>query len=128
MKDDNSSQRVAQHLRTRVAASAAGERLPSVRELMAELGVSPLTVRRAVQQLVASGLIDARPGHGTFVADRRAPIAAGDFGWQSLALGAADVSDDAIRALLAAPSAGAVNLGGGYLPDDLQALPQLSAA
>ena len=128
MKNDSSTHRVAQHLRRRVGASAAGDRLPSVRELMSELGVSPLTVRRAVQQLVSAGLIDARPGHGTFVADRRAPIAAGDFGWQSLALGAADVSDDAIRALLAVPSAGAVNLGGGYLPDDLQALPQLTAA
>jgi DNA-binding transcriptional MocR family regulator len=111
-----------------VAASATGDRLPSVRELMSELGVSPLTVRRAVQQLVGAGLIDARPGHGTFVADRRAPSAVGDFGWQSLALGAADVNDDAIRALLAVPPAGAVNLGGGYLPDDLQALPQLGAA
>ncbi len=128
MNDDSSTHRVVQHLRRRVTASAAGDRLPSVRELMSELGVSPLTVRRAVKQLVGAGLIDARPGHGTFVADRRAPIATGDFGWQSLALGAADVSDDAIRALLAAPTAGAVNLGGGYLPDDLQALAQLSAA
>ena len=125
MRNDSSTNRVAQHLRRRVGASAAGDRLPSVRELMSELGVSPLTVRRAVQQLVSAGLIDARPGHGTFVADRRAPIAAGDFGWQSLALGAADVTDDAIRAFLAVPSAGAVNLGGGYLPDDLQALRDL---
>ena len=127
MNDDSSTHRVVQHLRRRVTASAAGDRLPSVRELMSELGVSPLTVRRAVKQLVGAGLIDARPGHGTFVADRRAPIASGDFGWQSLALGAADVSDDAIRALLAAPSSGAINLGGGYLPDDLQALAALSA-
>jgi DNA-binding transcriptional MocR family regulator len=96
--------------------------------MMSELGVSPLTVRRAVKQLVAAGLIDARPGNGTFVADLRAPAAAGDFGWQSLALGAADVNDEALRALLAAPSPGAVNLGGGYLPDELQALPQLGAA
>ena len=128
MNDDSSTKRVAQHLRKRVAASAPGERLPSVRELMSELGVSPLTVRRAVRELVAAGLIDARPGHGTFVADRGVPVAAGDFGWQSLALGPADASDDAIRALLATPAPGAVNLGGGYLPDDLQALPQLSAA
>ncbi|HTK97367.1 MAG TPA: PLP-dependent aminotransferase family protein [Pseudomonadales bacterium] len=128
MKEDNSAERVVQHLRRRVSASSVGERLPSVREMMSELGVSPLTVRRAVKQLVAAGLIDARPGNGTFVADRRAPPAAGDFGWQSLALGAADVNDEALRALLAAPSPGAVNLGGGYLPDELQALPQLSAA
>lgn len=128
MKDDSSTNRVAQHLRNRVAASAPGARLPSVRDLMAELGVSPLTVRRAVHDLVAAGLIDARPGHGTFVADRRTPVAVGAFGWQSLALGPADVSDDAIRALLATPTTGAVNLGGGYLPDDLQALPQLNAA
>ena len=128
MKKDNSAERVVQHLRRRVSTASVGERLPSVREMMSELGVSPLTVRRAVKQLVAAGLIDARPGNGTFVADRRASVAAGDFGWQSLALGAADVNDEALRALLAAPSPGAVNLGGGYLPDELQALPQLSAA
>ena len=128
MKNDNSTKRVVQHLRRSVAASEAGARLPSVRELMAQLNVSPLTVRRAFQELVASGVIDARPGHGTFVAQLRAPMTSGDFGWQSLALGPAQVSDAAIRALLAPPPPDGVNLGGGYLPDDLQALPQLSAA
>jgi DNA-binding transcriptional MocR family regulator len=128
MKDDNSTQRVVQHLRRRVAGSKAGARLPSVRELMSELGVSPLTVRRAFQELVAVGLIDARPGQGTFVADASPPIVASDFAWQSLALGPAQIADDAIRALLATPPPHAVNFGGGYLPDDLQALPQLSAA
>jgi DNA-binding transcriptional MocR family regulator len=128
MKNDNSTQRVVQHLRHLIAASAAGARLPSVRELMAELGVSPLTVRRAFHELVSLGLIDARPGHGTFVAAATAPAASADFAWQSLALGPAQIADDAIRALLAVPPPAAVNFGGGYLPDDLQALPQLSAA
>jgi DNA-binding transcriptional MocR family regulator len=128
MKNDNSTKRVVQHLRRSVAASAAGQRLPSVRELMAKLNVSPLTVRRAFQELVALGLIDARPGHGTFVAKLRAPVTSGNFSWQSLALGPAQVSDAAIRALLATPPPDGVNLGGGYLPDDLQALAQLSAA
>ncbi len=127
MKNDSSTARVVQHLRQRVAGAAAGTRLPSVRELMAELGVSPLTVRRAFRQLVGVGLIDTRPGHGTFVADAPASITAADFSWQSLALGRAQIGDEAIRALLAAPPPNAVNFGGGYLPDELQALTQLNA-
>jgi len=44
-----------------------GSRLPSVRELAAELGVSPVTVSAVYGRLRASGLIDSEPGRGTFV-------------------------------------------------------------
>ena len=44
-----------------------GSRLPSVRELAAELGVSPVTVSAVYGRLRASGLIDSAPGRGTFV-------------------------------------------------------------
>lgn len=45
-----------------------GERVPSVRALAAQLGVSIFTVTQAYEQLVASGRIQARRGAGYFVA------------------------------------------------------------
>lgn len=44
-----------------------GSRLPSVRELAADLGVSPVTVTQVFKALKAKGLIATVPGRGTFV-------------------------------------------------------------
>ena len=44
-----------------------GARLPSERQLAAELGINHLTLRRALSQLASEGLIDRQPGVGTFV-------------------------------------------------------------
>ena len=46
-----------------------GETLPSVRELAEKIGVAPMTVSQVYADLKASGLIDTRPGAGTFVSD-----------------------------------------------------------
>jgi len=46
---------------------APGDRLPTVRELAAELGVSPATVSHAWQTLAAAGLIVSRGRSGSFV-------------------------------------------------------------
>lgn len=46
---------------------AANHRLPPVRHLAAELGVAPNTVARAYRELEASGLIETRGRHGSFV-------------------------------------------------------------
>jgi len=48
-------------------AIAAGERLPTVRELAVALSTSPRTVRRAYEQLERLGVVEPRPGEGTFV-------------------------------------------------------------
>ena len=90
MKTDNSSDRVSQHLRGLADAQPPGARLPSVRTLMAELRVSPVTVQRVLDTLAHEGVLEARPGQGTFVASKpglgeRLP----DLAWQSLALGPA---------------------------------------
>lgn len=49
---------------------APGQRLPSVRELGAQRGLSPVTVLKAYHRLEARGLIVARPRSGFFVAQR----------------------------------------------------------
>lgn len=46
----------------------AGEAIPSERLLMEEFDVSRTTVRRAIEILIASGLLTRRAGAGTFVA------------------------------------------------------------
>ncbi len=48
---------------------APGEKLPSVRELAAELLVSLITTRRAYAELENAGLIRRRQGYGSFVAE-----------------------------------------------------------
>jgi DNA-binding GntR family transcriptional regulator len=53
----------------------AGERLPSTRQLSAELGINRMTVDAAFSQLEADGLITSHVGRGTFV-NRPATVAA----------------------------------------------------
>jgi GntR family transcriptional regulator len=48
-----------------------GEALPSVRQLAAELGVNPNTVKQAYQQLERDGVVETRRGQGTFLSDAR---------------------------------------------------------
>jgi DNA-binding GntR family transcriptional regulator len=59
---------VAARLRERIAAGQLGPRLPSYMTLAHELGVSPMTVQRAIGVLRDEGLIVTVPGRGTFVA------------------------------------------------------------
>src|ERR1700760_609480 len=43
-----------------------GDRLPSEDELLARFGVSRITVRRAVQNLIQRGMVEIRRGRGTY--------------------------------------------------------------
>ncbi len=128
MEQDNSVDRVIQSLRAAIAASPPGAQLPSVRTLVADHRVSPVTVQRALARLAADGLVEARPGRGTFVRPAPAPAGPGDLGWQTLALGSGRADAEPLIALLRPPPAGALSLSGGYLPSELQAVPLLSAA
>ena len=47
----------------------AGDKLPSERELADQFGVSRTAVREAVKALREKGLVEIRPGKGTFIAD-----------------------------------------------------------
>lgn len=62
---------VETQIRNAIAAGAlkAGQSLPSVRKLAAELGINPNTAARAYQELEREGTITTVPGGGTFVAD-----------------------------------------------------------
>src|SRR3954451_14991223 len=112
MTQGNSDDRVTQALRSAAAALAPGDRLPSVRELMAAHRASPLTVQRAIGRLAGEGLVEPRPGRGTFVAAPVVPPAADgapdDLSWQSVTLGARAVEEAALQELLALPPPGAI--------------------
>lgn len=70
-----------------IAGAPPGSRLPSTRELVAEYRASPVTVQKALRTLTAEGLIESRPGVGTFIRSVRAARPS-DYGWQTAALGA----------------------------------------
>jgi GntR family transcriptional regulator len=54
-------------LRELVASTEVGKSLPSERDLSAQWGVARMTIRRAVDALVAEGLVERRHGSGTYV-------------------------------------------------------------
>jgi DNA-binding GntR family transcriptional regulator len=60
-------QQVAARIRDRIRAGEMGPRLPSYMTLAHELGVSPMTVQRAIGVLRDEGLVVTYPGRGTFV-------------------------------------------------------------
>ena len=64
-------QQFVDQIRQLVAGGAlsAGDRLPSVRAVAAELGVNPMAVSRAYAQLARDGLLANRHGQGVVVAD-----------------------------------------------------------
>jgi len=79
--------------------------------------------------LSQDGLIEARPGQGTFV--RLAPeegTGQADLSWQSVALGTGRFDGEFMSGLLTLPPPGSIPLSMGYLPPDLQATSLLSAA
>lgn len=55
------------HERIRSGVWKVGDRVPSEHELVAALGVSRMTVHRAMRELAEEGLLERVPGVGTFV-------------------------------------------------------------
>ena len=64
--------RVKRQLKSLLAAGrwAAGARMPSEAELVAEFNVSRMTVNRALRELQSEGLVERVQGSGTFAAQR----------------------------------------------------------
>jgi GntR family transcriptional regulator len=61
---------IAAWLRARIEAGefGPGQRLPTERDLMQQLGVAATTARRAMRVLAEEGLVVTTPGRGTHVA------------------------------------------------------------
>src|SRR5919201_1688659 len=102
MNNDSSIAALAIELRAEVARLRPGDRLPSSRSLMNRYQVSPVTVSRAIRLLAAEGLVVARPGSGTYVAERTRPAPAElpDLDWQAVALADRTVDADGVTGLL----------------------------
>lgn len=68
--DESPRHALRARMRELIAASRPGQRLPSERELATRWGVARMTVRHAMDTLVAEGLAERRQGSGTYVAAR----------------------------------------------------------
>ncbi|KAA1426158.1 PLP-dependent aminotransferase family protein [Nocardioides antri] len=84
--NDDSSSRIVDGIRAWIQGAAPGAQLPSTRRLVAEYAASPVTVQKALRTLAAAGLIESRPGVGSFVLTPRSARPQ-DYGWQTAALG-----------------------------------------
>jgi GntR family transcriptional regulator len=58
-------QQVKQALR--LGRLSVGDQLPTVREVVAQITINPNTVLKAYRELEREGLIESKPGQGTFV-------------------------------------------------------------
>ncbi len=119
----DSSTRIARDLSRWVEAASPGAQLPSTRSLVAEYGASPVTVQKVLRGLTAQGLVETRPGVGTFVRSVRL-ARPHDYSWQTAALGVGRSRSLHMASALRAARPGAIDLSSGFpdpelLPDRL---------
>jgi GntR family transcriptional regulator len=50
---------------------AAGDQIPTVRQVAVDLAINPNTVLRAYRELEIRGVLDTQQGTGTFISDRK---------------------------------------------------------
>lgn len=124
--------RMTQALRTRLADFHPGDALGTEVALANEFGVSRMTARKAVEALVAEGLVERRAGIGLFVREpdrspKRVRFLAGNLLWDSALRVAAAFRHEAVAAGLEVELRDA---GGdaAKLKDELAALPSSGAA
>ena len=114
-------------LRQLIGSGSAGARLPSIRDVAARHRVSPVTVQHLISRLEREGLVEPRPGRGTFVTG--APVErSGDWTWQTVALGARPVPGEGMVELLTDHPPDVVSLAMGYPDRSLQAVDLLTSA
>lgn len=116
--DDDSATRMLTELRAWIETAAPGARLPSSRSLVERYAVSPLTVQRVVRTLARQGLVESRPGVGTFVRTVREARGA-DHGWQTAALAAPYPRLPRLATALRTAPPDAIALHAGYPDRDL---------
>jgi DNA-binding transcriptional MocR family regulator len=118
---DGSSSRVAADLRDWISTAPPGARLPSTRALVARHQVGPGTVQRALRDLAGAGLIETRPGAGTFVRAVRTARPA-DYGWQTAALRSPQTHIQVVPAAMRSAANDVIALHSGY--PDRELLPE----
>jgi GntR family transcriptional regulator len=52
-------------------ALAAGDQLPTVRQVAVDLAINPNTVLRAYREMEIRGMLDSQQGTGTFISDQK---------------------------------------------------------
>ena len=79
---------IIENVRTQIAAGVlqSGDKLPSVRELAAQMSINPNTIQRAYREMEQMRMLQTLPGKGCFVCAAATPD------WQKL--------DSAVAALL----------------------------
>lgn len=112
---NDSTTRIVDGLRTWIAQAPAGAKVPSNRALMEQYAASPVTVQKAMRTLGALGLIESRPGVGTFVRAVRTARPP-DYGWQTGALRAPQARIPTLSTPMRSASPDAIGLHAGY-PD-----------
>lgn len=116
--NNDSASRILDALRRWVEQAPPGTRLPSTRALVAEHAASPVTVGRAVRRLAAEGLVETRPGVGTFTRPV-APRRPASYTWQTAALGAPTARISSLPSTQRTSGAEAVSLHTGYPSGEL---------
>ena len=98
---------LARSIRERIAGGEyrPGDRLPSEAELCASYGVSPMTVRRAIAELVREDIAVTEHGRGTFVKTPQLGTALFDLAELQQYLADPDIEAHIIEARIVSPSA-----------------------
>ncbi|MGV9799484.1 aminotransferase-like domain-containing protein [Mycobacterium sp. NPDC003449] len=119
--DNDSTGRIVSGLRQWIGTAAPGARLPSNRALVTQYSASPVTVAKAMRVLRGLGLVESRPGVGTFVRTARTTRPP-DFGWQTAALGSPKARIPALSTPMRSGAPDTIGLHSGY--PDRELLPQ----
>lgn len=112
---DDSAERIVGEVREWVRTAPPGARVPPNRELVKRFSASPVTVQKAMRTLSTLGLIESRPGVGTFVRAVHTASPA-DYGWQTTALRTPHARVPALPTPMRSGSPDAIALHAGY-PD-----------
>jgi len=69
-------QQIIDHIKRDIALNRLknGEKLPTVRQLAAQLAINPNTIAKAYRQLEQDGIIVTRPGAGAFIAETNSSL------------------------------------------------------
>lgn len=109
----SSADRIVAKLRKWIGNAAPGAQLPPTRALAEQFSAGPVTVQKAIRTLAALGLVESRPGAGTFVLGTR-PARTSDYGWQTSALRTADSRPLAPSSPMREPAPETLSLHSGY--------------